>query len=1087
MNRQGHKQIKGILVRSKENDLGIGKVVEITDRKACVEYFKHIGESVTDYVDVSSLEHVRLQRQTRCYVKSEDEQEWQVGRIGFYDKADNTYEVNLPDKLSKYCPEYEIFVRCDRPIEDPTDVLILKGQETPFFHDRRSAFVRCVIEQRLVARGLAGLISSNIELFAHQAEVARRVLEDPIQRYLLADEVGLGKTVEAGIILRQYLLDNRDGRVIIFVPKYLLAQWQRELEEKFPIPNIQERVHLGTLDGFDEFNGDLSDHKVGMVIIDEAQHIASAAYSTDEDAKRRFEACRRLSHKAGRLLLLSATPVLNHERDFLAMLHLLDPSNYSLDDLESFRERVRKRQEVGRILLSFQEGAHPFVLRTNLKRLRDLFDRDTRLLGLLGDLEGSLQNTEVHTAERDGLVRSVRIHISDTYRLHRRMLRNRRDSVELAARIEAGHEAADLKEEYDSDDRAVTVHEMLDEWRVRIVGSLPSLDKNFERIFLTLFRASGTWLGLLERVVQSRLNGVADPLLLREFGADDVSSLCETPALNGEEEILRAMLDTIRKPGVEGDRIELLEQALRLHRNAGSKAVVFTSFTSTCLELVRRVTQTFGAGAVAVHQEGRSTESVESDIDRFRSDPDCFILICDPSGEEGRNLQFSDWLIHFDIPWSPSRLEQRIGRLDRIGRNRAVRSRVFIGPDAEGTLHESWFRMLKDGFGVFNQSIASLQFFVDERAPELAETLFRFGASGVMNLIDTVRSQIDEEKVKVGEQNALDEIDALDQDVTQYFHDLERYDSRAEEIQRETEGWVCHALNFRKLTDPRDTIRYRPDENTLVPPDILLNLFAVPLVSRSGTYKRSAAVQVPNVSLYRIGDTFIDALIDYVHWDDRGRAFAMWRRDPDWGASGGADWLGFRFNFIVEASTDLALRVLIESGPEGVDQRALSRRADALFQPMLVTLFIGADMQSVEDATLLMILQRPYSNANIPRRDFNLAKERLPLLNNIIDPDRWAELCRLARRTSEALLRGRASFQEECSRRAEYAERELGRRVEQLRLRLEREKDQGSAGTSFSELEFEYALSNALVGGIRNPLIRLDSLGFIVVSGRTPQ
>jgi ATP-dependent helicase HepA len=171
----------------------------------------------------------------------------------------------------------------------------------------------------------------------------------------------------------------------------------------------------------------------------------------------------------------------------------------------------------------------------------------------------------------------------------------------------------------------------------------------------------------------------------------------------------------------------------------------------------------------------------------------------------------------------------------------------------------------------------------------------------------------------------------------------------------------------------------------------------------------------------------------------------------------------------------------------GVDQRALSRRADALFQPMLETIFIGADMQPVEDATLLMILQRPYSNANSPQRDFNLAKDRLWLLNNIIDPDRWVELCRLARRTSEAAIRGRASFQEERTRRAEYAERELGRRVEQLRLRLEREKDQGSAGTSSSELEFEYALSNALVRGIRNPLIRLDSLGFIVVSGRNPQ
>jgi ATP-dependent helicase HepA len=1079
--------MKGSLVRSKENDLGIGKLMGFSEKKARVEYFKHIGELVINEISVSSLEHARLQPQTRCYVKPKDNQEWQIGRIGFYDRVDNTYEVSLPGKRANYYPESEIYVRCNRPIEDPTDVLVLKSQETPFFHDHRAAFVRSVIEQRSVAQGMTGLISSNIDLYAHQVEVARRVLEDPTQRYLLADEVGLGKTVEAGIILRQYLLDNRDGQAIVVVPKYLLEQWQRELEEKFPILDVHKRLYFGTVDELDELSSGLSDHKLGMVIIDEAHHIAAAAYSSDENSRRRFEACRRISHNAERLLLLSATPVLNHERDFLAMLHLLDPANYKLEDLEAFKERVSKRQEIGRILLSFQEGAHPFILRANAKRLRELFHRDERLQGLLNEWDVLLQSDGTDIISRDAIVRSIRIHISETYRLHRRMLRNRRDSVELAARMEAGREAVDLKEEYDSDDRAITIHEMLDEWRVRIVGSLTAPSKDFERIFLTLFLASGTWLGLLERVIESRLNGVADPLLKGEFGAVNISSLCESHFFEGEKEILQAMLDTLRKPAEEEDRIQLLVQALRLHRNAGSKVVVFTSFTSTCSELVRQVSLSFGAKAVAIHQEGYSIEDIEGDIDRFRSNPDCFVLICDSSGEEGRNLQFSDWLIHFDIPWSPNRMEQRIGRLDRIGRNRSVRSRVFIGPDAEGTLHESWYHLLRDGFGVFNHSIASLQFYVDEKLSELAESLFRYGASGIVGLVDTVRCEIEDEKVKISEQNALDEIDFLDQDVNQYFHDLQTYDSRAEEIRRQTEGWVCHALKFRKCTDPSQTISYRPDQNTLVPPDILLKLFAVPLVNRSGTYKRSMAVQVPNVSLYRIGDAFIDALIDYVHWDDRGRAFAVWRCDPEWSATEGAEWLGFRFNFIVEARTDPALAAVSKLGLEGIDQRALSRRADALFPPMLETIYINADMQIAEDETLLKILQRPYSNANALQRDFNLAKDRLGLLNNIIDPDRWAELCRHARRVAEATLRGQAVFQDECSQRAEDAERELGKRAQQLALRLERENDNPSTRSLSTELEFEYALSSALVEGIRDPLVRLDALGFIVVSGRSPK
>src|SRR5207245_1171143 len=107
--------------------------------------------------------------------------------------------------------EQSVFVRCEVPIGDPTETLIYKAQETPFFHDRRFAFVRSLIAQRAACRGMTGLLSSRIELYPHQVEVARRILQDPVQRYLLSDEVGLGKTVEAGIVLRQFLLDDPSG------------------------------------------------------------------------------------------------------------------------------------------------------------------------------------------------------------------------------------------------------------------------------------------------------------------------------------------------------------------------------------------------------------------------------------------------------------------------------------------------------------------------------------------------------------------------------------------------------------------------------------------------------------------------------------------------------------------------------------------------------------------------------------------------------------------------------------------------------------------------------------------------------------
>ncbi len=226
--------------KSPNDDLGIGKVTELSYSTAIVEYFCSIGQHLERTLPLSLLDRVRLPSQTRCYIKPEDQDTWIIGRIFDWDEEKGLYRIDLPDKKIALVAEPEIYVRCNLPIDDPIETLAMKGQETPYFHDRRLAFVKCLTQQRAVSRGMTGLISANIDLYPHQVEVVRRVLEDPIQRYLLADEVGLGKTIEAGVILRQYLLDEPQGRAVILVPQYLLEQWLQELENKHPLSTESE-------------------------------------------------------------------------------------------------------------------------------------------------------------------------------------------------------------------------------------------------------------------------------------------------------------------------------------------------------------------------------------------------------------------------------------------------------------------------------------------------------------------------------------------------------------------------------------------------------------------------------------------------------------------------------------------------------------------------------------------------------------------------------------------------------------------------------------------------------------------------------
>jgi ATP-dependent helicase HepA len=1071
------------LVQSRNNNLGIGKVTQISELDAKVEYFCSVGERIEKTLPLNSLSQIKLQSQTRCYIKLKTQDTWIIGRIFAIDENNGKYQIDLPDKKTTVATEREIYVRCNIPTVDPIDTLAMKGQETPYFHDRRLSFVQCLIQQRAVSRGMTGLISANINLYPHQVEVVRRVLEDPVQRYLLADEVGLGKTIEAGTILRQYLLDEPKKRAVVIVPQYLVQQWQTELENKFYLSNFPDRVEILPVEDIHKINLKAD---IGFLILDEAHQIAAMAASSDALQRERFEACKQLAHSCDRLLLLSAIPVLNHEQIFLTMLHLLDPKTYKLDDLSGFRARVESRQELGKVLLSFKEGADALLLKNNLKQLRTLFAEDEYLLNLADDLENNLQ-----TSEGDKIVNRLRTHISDTYRLHLRMLRNRHKTVEdliFQRNIQP-------KEEYDLDERSYDIHEIIDKWR-----TVAPHEENYRRIFRLLFLAAGTWLEILSVLITARLSSTSNSELIQEFGGDDICILTATPLFAGEEAILESLLKIIQKPSEDGDRIKLLKIILlyRLSEILGlqsfrsdleqldlmvkqrikkpipgdslPKIVVFTSFQQTCAEIIRSLSDAFGKKSIASYKTGQTQEEIENNLNKFKNNPNCFILVCDSSAE-GHNFQFANWMIHFDLPWSPNRLEQRIGC-----HSRNVDFTVLVGVDLEDSPHSAWYQLFKKGFSIFNQSIATLQFYVDTKLPESEAILFESGAGGLLEVTEKIQREITEEQVKISEQNALDEIDTQEESAAQYFEELDNYDARHREMERAIEGWVVNTLRFKPIDNSNlsDVQRYQPTERTLVTADDLKTYFVNNYTEQFGTYNRRIANNNSGIKLFRIGEGFVESLSNYINWDDRGQAFAMWRTDKTWASGEGMEWLGFRFNYIVETN-------LNNANLDNSKQKIFQRFTDALFPPILETTFVDARNQPmclVEDKSLLNILQRPYGD-----NDYNLAKNRLKILDDLMNTTEWQDFCYQGRDTFLELLINRPQFINLCEERAKVAEKKLGNRLQKLRLRF---NHQSWDSVLSEELNIETQLSEAFLEGIRHPQIRLDSVGFIIVSGREP-
>jgi ATP-dependent helicase HepA len=299
------------------------------------------------------------------------------------------------------------------------------------------------------------------------------------------------------------------------------------------------------------------------------------------------------------------------------------------------------------------------------------------------------------------------------------------------------------------------------------------------------------------------------PELDREFGQNDTAILTKTALFPEEREMLETLLNTLEKPQEGADRLSLLRIAIlrflavalkvprEYHSNPRDllsriqqqikrpipgerfpKIVIFTSFTATCKEIAENLAKIFGKNAIASHETGKSADEVEANVKRFKTQPHCFILVCDRSAEVGVNLQFVDWLIHFDLPWFPNQLEQRLGRVDRIGSKMGGQFCLFAGPDLPESPHEAWFQVLKDGFDIFNKSIASLQFYAEEKLLKLEEKLFAEGAKGLSSEVESIKNEIEQEKIKIDEQYVLDEIDTLDDSASQYFESLDNCDAR---------------------------------------------------------------------------------------------------------------------------------------------------------------------------------------------------------------------------------------------------------------------------------------------------------------------
>lgn len=1069
-------------------DFGIGKLIGAEADVGVVRFFDSPDDPDPPLVRIalSQVQPVQLPPQSRIYRLDEASSRWQVGRV--LDGEGSTVLVQFPNKKIANVPVAELEIRWRRPIADPITFLKRQVTETPRFSDARSLFVKEVTRQRAASLGMSALLSSSIQLTDYQYKVIKRVLQDPVQRYLLADEVGLGKTIEAGVLIRQFILDNpRTAKVLVVAPASLVDQWRSELIRKFSLDAwMDESLRVVASEDLRELERGLAYAR--MLVIDEAHHL-----STDEDEKgvSLFGLVSQHAPSVDAMLLLSATPALADTQGFLKMLHLLDPVAFPLDDLDGFRHRIESRQLIAELVARLvPENA--LVMEDDLDRLVVAFKGDAFLLARVERLRPIVQRLPDEGDEDfvDAL-EAVRSHIAETYRLHRRILRNRRRSFPWATPKRSG-----LRRVAYTCDFQRQRHAAIEELRLMLVN---------DTVVRTLERA------VLQHAIQpTRVDSIEQ-------------ALRSQPGTLPEHLAQASRVDALsRRSREQENRLKALSLEILSQLQTPQVQVTVFCDQPENADGVFETLQALLRQQVVRHRVRERDEFDDLDPEAGRLEPDdwrrfmrepegCRVLVCDHTAEEGLNLHGGrKVVIHFDFPASPNRVEQRMGRFDRFGSGNAIESVAIVCSDDADEM--AWVDCLERGFEVFEQSVASLQYLVDEAMQPLPTQWMGQGTTAVVELERALAGpggRMARERRRIDQQDTLDSLGS-------------RADDSFEELETADEDWRTWGRAFRELAEKtlllgrvalpwkgtlpsgEEVFRIRYSTSGAAPTLFPLSVFVTDFVGTLDTeapgassrnllsypysLRRNTALskdgQAKRVRPLRFGDPLVEALLSFCQTDDRGRVFAVWRHWPDYCAidACGND-LFFRFDFLVEA--DLGEEDPTRRAADMTSDRALRRRVDGCFAPQFITAWVAVDRKVVaQPPDHLTTPYQPKPASTEAGQDFNLNPGRWQQLSTREDVpwlQDWARVCQQAREDALAHVRELGAVQDQIARAKRLLNEQLQMRVAYLQNRIARLSSFARQAEE-AELVAELDRHERVMAAVTHPRLHLDVVGAVFVS-----
>jgi ATP-dependent helicase HepA len=979
-----------------------------------------------------------------------NEERWIVGRVdSAQDTQGDAYYVHLPNGRTKAVPASELRVRWSVPLADPLGLLKAGTVETRYYHLCRTPFLRSVLWQRSLSLGLGGILSAAVEIHDHQVGVARRVLADPIPRYLLADEVGLGKTIEAGMVLRQLLLDS-GGEAIVIVPDQIVGQWKRELDSKFRVeylPGFVEVVGHSAI-------GSLQPEPRMLTIVDEAHRLTERVdYEGHSDRDQQYEALRAIAHSSRALLLLSATPVRSNEDAFLGLLHLLDPANYPLTDLDGFRRRVEMRDDLAQAMSAITAETPLRYLDEPLSEISELLADDLFAVDLVAEARRHIAARAEEEARTE--VSKLRIHLSETYRLHRRMVRNRRSAAIRKGFPARGRALAHPWLIPDPDERREDLFGAFDDLRLGLEQEEMDTAGSTLQIVLGRILAPMT---ALEDLVRALRGQPGHDLSAEELTT--VSELARTDAGREFASDLEQILAMVTGP----DRLAAAA-SWALPRVGSRKCAIACTFPRTARLTAELLTRELGAHRVTALLEHQGEEERFRRATEFERSSELKVVVLDRSAEEGANLQFVDDVLHLNVPVFTTHLEQRLGRFDRWSElAHPVRSVTFREAFPLGHDHiDAWTMTLNDVFRVFTSSTSTLQYILADLERDFFRTAVTETLAGARKLMLTQVDVLETEQRRIAGQDLLDSIEDRtdDEDLARR---LTRIDGRQRRIAEAVDGYLTHMLRFSAYRGEDNTadgragdrwIRYGVSKTKppLLTEETIRNI-GTQIFEQRYTADRMAAVA--GLGFLRWGEPLINAFARVAEVDDRGKAFAV-EVQPPTGDPDREPWIAFCFDVTIAPGPVDA----VTADPGGAFERAVRSRTESFLPTTIERVWWLAGrgecsqqlFQQLEQAEGLNLGSRP---------------ERF---GELTAPYDWSGLCDDVLEKALAAVRKRDGV---IRRLAEARERSASARTRESVIRRARSREEQDSPPDDVLAAVEHALDH--------PVFSLDSCGVVFIS-----